>query len=96
MNRKLYCSALWLLISPLCPAQSGLADAATPGTTIHGDQDTAIGLFLTPWKEQAASTTDRPPRLFEVELAPLDASAFRHQVQLRQNIETQRMQRLHR
>ncbi|MGB0213539.1 hypothetical protein [Algiphilus sp.] len=46
------------------------ADDAGPaaGSTIVGDQESAIGLFLMPWREDPASDMDRPPR--RLPLAP--------------------------
>lgn len=46
------------------PAAS--APAETVGTTIYGDHEQALGLYLMPWKEEAASDIDRPPRLLQL------------------------------
>ncbi|MGJ8669501.1 MAG: hypothetical protein ACSHXK_08445 [Oceanococcus sp.] len=92
VRTALLCSAL--IVAPVFAEQS--ASPSPLGATIVGDQEAAIGLFVTPWKEQAASTTDRPPRLFEVKLAPMDTHSFKQGLELQQMIDTQRIQRLHR
>ena len=40
--------------------------AETVGTTIYGDHEQALGLYLMPWKEEAASDIDRPPQLLQL------------------------------
>ncbi|WP_029891435.1 hypothetical protein [Polycyclovorans algicola] len=42
------------------------ATAAAVGTTIFGDHEQALGLYLMPWKEEAASDIDRPPQLLHL------------------------------
>lgn len=84
-----------LLYAAPAPAQAA-TEQTQLGTTVIGEQDAAIGLFVNPWKEQDASTTDRPPRLFDMPLVPLDSSAFRLSVDARQNRAAERLQRLHR
>lgn len=84
-----------LLYATPAPAQAA-ADPTRLGTTVIGEQDAAIGLFVNPWKEQDASTTDRPPRLFDMPLTPLDSQGFRQSVDARQNLGVERLQRLHR
>lgn len=87
--------ALALLFNaPAVAAQT--SGEAGLGTTVVGEQDAPIGLFVNPWKEHEASTTDRPPRLYDVPFAPVDAEAFRQAVGLRQSLDTYRLQRLHR
>ncbi len=84
-----------LLYTAPAPAQAA-TDQGHLGTTVIGEQEAAIGLFVNPWKEQEASTTDRPPRLFDMPLAPLDSEGFRQSVGARQNLSAERLQRLHR
>lgn len=56
-------------------ARAQTADAA--GTTILGDQDAAVGLYLAPWKdEEPAADLGRAPGLHDEAPVPLDASAF--------------------
>jgi hypothetical protein len=48
-----------------------------PGTTIMGDRDSALGLVLAPWKDEArAPDLDRPPAMQDAAVAPLDDAAF--------------------
>lgn len=86
---------LLLLNGPAATAQT-TENTASLGTTVVGEQDAAIGLFVNPWKEHEASTTDRPPRLYDMPFAPVDAEAFRQAVDIRQSLDTHRLQRLHR
>lgn len=52
---------LGLAVHPVCAQPSGTDGA--PGSTVIGDEEeAAIGLFLRPWREEAMSDIDRPPR----------------------------------
>ncbi len=87
----------WIILALTLVA--GTAPAQEPagfGTAIIGEQEAAIGLFITPWGEDEASNIDRPPRLFEVPLKPVDPAAFRTQVQTWAAIEDDRRGRLSR
>ncbi len=75
-------------------AQTALAAAPSPGTTIVGERDTAVGLYLTPWREEAASDIDRPPRLYEPPMHALEAEAFARDVEVRESIEAYHRTRL--
>jgi hypothetical protein len=55
--------------------------APSPGITLTGESDTALGLTLTPWQREAPSDLDRPPALFDMPLHPADADAFARQVE---------------
>ena len=57
---------------------SSSADGA--GTTIIGEKESAIGLYITPWKEEYAGDMDRPPGLLDESPAPLDERNFRGSV----------------
>lgn len=46
---------------PKKPAAGGV----TAGTTIVGEQESAIGLYLTPWKDEHAAVMSRPPALLD-------------------------------
>ncbi len=52
--------------------------AAAPevGVNIMGDRDSALGLFLAPWKEEERADLGRPPGLQDPTLAPVDAEGF--------------------
>jgi hypothetical protein len=74
---------------PARPAESPAASvpvpasrSATAGTTIMGDDDSPIGLYIMPWRNMAADGgLDRPARLLEEALLPLDPDVFRRQVE---------------
>ena len=64
---------------------SGLAfaqDAAPAANTAPSTEDDApIGLFITPWRNEAATRTeDRPARLLQADLSPIDQTVFDRQV----------------
>ncbi len=51
------------------------------GTTIIGDQESPIGLYITPWKDEYAERgLDRPARLLDEALLPIDPASFRRQI----------------
>ena len=65
--------ATLLLIASALPARA--ADEA--GTTIVGDRESALGLVLTPWKDEArAPDLDRPPAMQDASADTLDDAAF--------------------
>ncbi|WP_293392539.1 hypothetical protein [Nevskia sp.] len=70
----------------------GSADApipadATSGTTIVGDQESPIGLYITPWKDDYAERgLDRPARLVDEALEPIDPATFRRQIEYYETI----------
>ncbi len=57
------------------------------GTRVLGEPEAAVGLFIAPWREEAASTTDRPPRLFDIPYAPVDAGEFRSSVEMQRQLQ---------
>ena len=61
------------------PAASTAVDDG-PGTTIIGDRESPIGLYLTPWKnEYAQRGMDRPAQIVQEQMAPIDPQVFRRQ-----------------
>lgn len=63
----------------------------TAGTTIVGDQEAPIGLYITPWKDEFAERgLDRPARLLDEALQPIDPATFRRQIEYYQTITTYR------
>lgn len=52
------------------------ADAPQAGVTIMGDQDSALGLFLAPWKEESAAELGRPPAMSDPQPVAVDAQAY--------------------
>lgn len=78
MRRKDWaCAVAVMLMTPIAWAESATTPAsataapkkviagATAGTTIVGEQESAIGLYLTPWKEEHAAVMERPPALLD-------------------------------
>jgi hypothetical protein len=66
-----------------------------PGTTIIGDHESPIGLYLTPWKnEYAERGMDRPARFVEEEPAPLDPGSFHRQIEYYDTITAYRQNEL--
>lgn len=52
------------------------------GTTIVGERESPIGLYITPWRDAyAEQDIDRPARLLQVDMAPLDRTVFARQVE---------------
>lgn len=64
------------------PATSAPVAPPKLGTTIVGEQDTALGLYIMPWRNSAAEGgLDRPARLLNEALGPVDLDVFRRQVE---------------
>jgi len=59
---------------PAVDTQSG------PGTNIVGEQESAVGLYLMPWQEEAAGDVDRPPALLSEPLQTIDSAQFEGRV----------------
>ena len=58
------------------------AQPPTAGTTVIGEQESPIGLYIMPWRNSAATGgLDRPARLLDEALLPLDKDVFRRQVE---------------
>ena len=52
------------------------------GTTVVGERESPIGLYIMPWRQsQAEGGLDRPARLLDEALLPLDPEVFRRQVE---------------
>lgn len=67
--------------TPAPEAQDGPVVQA-PGMAIIGDQESPLGLYIMPWRQSAAATgLDRPARLLDDALMPLDPDVFRRQVE---------------
>lgn len=74
--------------TPASPAPTpGVVRPATrtttrSGTTIVGEQETPLGLYIMPWRgSTAASGLDRPARFLREALVPVDSDVFRRQVE---------------
>jgi hypothetical protein len=63
------------------PARPGRVEKAATGTTVIGEQEAPIGLHIMPWRQSAATAgLDRPARLLDEALLPLDLDVFKRQV----------------
>ena len=67
------------------PAAPGPAAAnqqqAETGTTVVGDKEAPIGLFITPWKDEYAEHgLDRPARFVDVDTLPIDPDTFQRRI----------------
>ena len=52
------------------------------GTTIVGERESPIGLYITPWRNAyAEQDIDRPARLLRVDMSPIDRDVFTRQVE---------------
>lgn len=89
---------------PAAPAEnpavntSPAKDGGDPGTTIIGEQDSDVGLYLTPWKEEHADDLDPPPGLLDQTLQPIDGASFGRNVREAATVSAYRheqMQRSH-
>jgi hypothetical protein len=70
------------------PAVSAMPPAATrpaadeAGTTIIGERESPIGLYIMPWRESPPeSGMDRPARLLQEKLLPVDEQVFIRQIE---------------
>ncbi len=62
--------------------QGAAGNKNNEGTTIIGERESPIGLYITPWHNAAAETDiDRPARLLSVGLEVLDRRVFARQVE---------------
>jgi hypothetical protein len=51
------------------------------GTTIVGERESPIGLYIMPWRNSGAEQgIDRPARLLDVEPLPVDPATFKRQL----------------
>lgn len=52
------------------------------GTTIVGERESPIGLYITPWRNAySEQDIDRPPRLMQVDMTPVDKTVFARQIE---------------
>ena len=64
------------------PVKPGTVQKARTGTTVIGEQEAPIGLYIMPWRQsQAQAGLDRPARLLDEALLPLDPEVFKRQVE---------------
>lgn len=63
------------------PPASAPSEADKVGTTIIGERESPIGLYIMPWRNSAAEEgIDRPARLLQEEALPIDPGTFRRQL----------------
>lgn len=66
--------------APPAPAES-TQEGPGEGTTIIGERESPIGLYITPWRNAAPEREiDRPARLLQEQMLPLDRSVFQRQL----------------
>jgi len=70
--------------SSSAPSTSRTISASQPsdtGTTIVGERESPIGLYIMPWRNSGPEQgIDRPARLLQEEAVPLDPGTFRRQL----------------
>lgn len=76
-----------LMLLAAASAHAARAEEATVGTTVIGEREAAVGLYLTPWREEVASDIDRAPRLYEPGTELLDGTDLVRQVETRESME---------
>lgn len=65
------------------------------GTTIVGERESPIGLYITPWREAYSEQgIDRPARLLSVDLSPVDRDVFRRQLEYYRALEDNKAAKL--
>lgn len=95
MTSATFSASALLTIAALLQAGSALAapadkpavdTQAAAGTNIVGEMESAVGLYLMPWQEEAAGDVDRPPRLVDEPLQPVDGARFAGKVRTDESI----------
>ena len=82
---------LGLLALSVASAQPAEEPIELEGATIRGEQELPIGLYITPWRNSPPEEgIDKPAKLLEEALVPVDPPAFRRQMQYWQALETAR------
>lgn len=65
------------------------------GTTIIGERESPIGLYITPWRDAYSEQgIDRPARLLQVDMSPVDRDVFRRQIEYYRALEDERDRKL--
>ena len=82
MTRLLPTLALLLPLTAAAQNEEPTVKTDREGTTVVGDRESPIGLYITPWRNDAPEAElDRPARFLEEELLPIDADVFRRQIE---------------
>lgn len=67
--------------APSPAASTSAPNNNAPGTTIIGERESPIGLYIMPWRNSAPEQgIDRPARLLDEEPLALDPGTFRRQL----------------
>lgn len=85
MNRNLFLVTL-LLAGNAFASGTTVNVKESGGSTIVGEQDAAMGLTLTPWKEEYATGLDQPPSLYRAPTAPLSDGNLQRQTEYRDEL----------
>lgn len=83
MNTLRYC-CIALLACLAANAFSGADERGDIGTTIVGDSEVSMGLYLMPWRDSPVVDIDRPPRRIHEGLQAVDPDAFKARSDWRQ------------
>jgi len=77
------------LLASTALAQAPASEGA--GTTVIGDQESPIGLYIMPWRNSSADPgLDKPARLLEEAMLPMDRDVFRRQTEYFQTLQAHR------
>ncbi len=88
MRKRMTATGIASLLSlQVLAASEAPAFSDALGTRVLGEPEAAVGLFIAPWREEAASDTDRPPRLFDVPYAPVNPTTFRNAVDMQRSLQ---------
>lgn len=85
--------ALLLTVSAIA-APAAAEDASSTGRAAVSEDEAAVGLYLTPWKDEDARPTARSPSHYTQALAPADRAADQVRSRTLDNIDSyERMRR---
>jgi len=63
------------------PSAATASTGGESGTTVVGDKEAPIGLYITPWKDgYAEHGLDRPARFVDVDTSPIDPDTFQRRI----------------
>ncbi len=84
---RLICGFFLAVVSAVAQAQTPAGEGA--GTTVIGDQESPIGLYIMPWRNSSADPgLDKPARLLDEAMLPMDRDVFRRQTEYFQTLQT--------
>ncbi len=89
-RRLLAASLLMLVFSVHAAPDKKPTEPVKAGATIVGDNEAAIGLYLTPWKDEEPLPPGRNPSNFTIEAAPADVMADRARIDALDSIDSHR------